>query len=363
MRAKLLPLVLALAAASQMGATGGGCDPPIIRDPGFDLWCGDSLCTWKLVAGEIRKAPTWHDKDAGVEFLGPEATIEQTSPVDSGDGSCIKFDLVANVDEKTDMQLGIDVYADGSVDRSERIPASSWKPLSYLIKIEGAYRGIRFELKKQGTGTATLAQIAAVIAPTADCAGFPAIEVAPAPLGSWCDQNDDCENGECRSVPDASSFLGTVSACVGCNPSAPACEAGEVCGIQEPSSFIRSMTPACVAAGTDQTGERCAVDAECASGICSSGVCSACDGTRQCTNGGNCRLAYPGGPTMCTGGARDAPCAIDADCTSNRCQGPPRRQCADGRFCATRETCPVVDDGTLEPGACTLVGVQGGTCF
>ena len=66
MRPTLFTLGVVLAGVLQIGATGdGGCGTQVIKDPGFDLWCGDSLCTWKLVTGEIRKAPTWHDKDAG----------------------------------------------------------------------------------------------------------------------------------------------------------------------------------------------------------------------------------------------------------------------------------------------------------
>lgn len=364
MRTKHFTLAVILAAASQMAATGGdGCGPdPIIRDPGFDLWCGEALCTWKVVTGEIKKAPTWHEEDAGVEFLGTDSSIEQVAPVDSSDTKCIKFDLVANVDDNVEMTLAIDVQADGSVDLEERIPSSSWRPLTYNIHLEGGYRGVRFLLSKRGTGKATLAQIAATTAPSTDCAGFDPVTVAPAPNGAWCTDDDDCTSGLCRSVPDESTFFGTVKACVGCDPAAPACDAGSVCGVFEPSSFVRSIVPACVTEAADETGQRCRVDTECASGICNGGVCSMCDGTRPCATG-TCRLAYTLGPTMCSGGARGEPCAIDADCTSSRCEGDPRKQCADGRGCDSPATCPVVGDGTLEPGACTLVGVSGGTCF
>lgn len=363
MKAKLF--ILAVILSSQIAATGGdGCGPdPVIRDPGFDLWCGDVLCAWKVVTGEIQKAPTWHAKDAGVEFLGSDSSIEQIAPVDNGDASCIKFDLVANVDDKSEMKLEIDVQADGSVDMEERIPTSSWKPLTYNIRIDGAYRGVRFVLSKRGNGKATLAQIAAHTTLAADCEGFEPVAVAPAPNGAWCTNDGDCLSNLCRVVPDTASFFGNVYACVGCDPAAATCGTGEVCGAFEPSSFVRSLVPACVPEAAKQVGERCRVDTECGSGICNGNVCSTCGPGHACTNGGNCRLAYANGPTTCTGGARGEPCAIESDCTSNRCEGPERKQCLDGRGCDSPETCPVEEDGTLEPGACTLVGVLGGTCF
>jgi hypothetical protein len=317
---------------------------------------------WKVVTGEIKKAPTWHEKDAGVEFVGSESVIEQVAPVDSSDTSCIRFDLVANVDDKAEMKLDIDVQADGSVDLSERIPTSHWKPLTYNIRIDGAYRGVRFVLSKRGTGKATLAQIAAYTTVASDCEGFEPVAINPAPDGAWCTKNADCLSSLCRVVPEMESFFGSVSACVGCDPMAAACGAGEVCGAFEPSSFVRSLVTTCVPEASKVLGERCRLDAECGTGICNGEVCSTCDATRHCASG-NCRLAYANGPTTCSEGARDAPCARDDDCTSGSCEGPERQQCLDGRGCGSPETCPVEHDGTLEPGACNLVGVLGGTCL
>src|SRR5215468_1920822 len=66
---------IAVAAAGQLGAT--DCGGGITRDPGFDLWCGDVLCAWKIERGEVLRVPTWNEGDAGVELVGPDAAIEQ----------------------------------------------------------------------------------------------------------------------------------------------------------------------------------------------------------------------------------------------------------------------------------------------
>src|SRR5258706_5577644 len=95
--ASLLIFVLAVA---QLGASDCGCN--VTRDPGFDLWCGEVLCAWKVERGTIRRVATWHPDDAGVELLG-DAAIEQFSPVDSADGTCIRFDLVSDVAENAEV--------------------------------------------------------------------------------------------------------------------------------------------------------------------------------------------------------------------------------------------------------------------
>ena len=63
-----------LVVASQMGATKCG---QVLRDPGFDLWCGDELCAWKVERGDVKRVATWHEADAGVELVGGDVAIEQ----------------------------------------------------------------------------------------------------------------------------------------------------------------------------------------------------------------------------------------------------------------------------------------------
>src|SRR3954454_2981935 len=124
---KHLTILLTLVAASQIGAT--DCGGGVLQDPGFDLWCGDSLCAWKLERGDIERAPTWHEKDAGVGFVSDDVAIVQTSSVNDRDGHCIVFDMIADVDLGADVAVNIDIEADGTVERTEQIPTSHWQPI------------------------------------------------------------------------------------------------------------------------------------------------------------------------------------------------------------------------------------------
>jgi hypothetical protein len=358
-------------ALAQLGATDCGT---VLRDPGFDVWCGDQLCSWKLIRGDVRRVGTWHAEDSGIEFLGTDSAIQQLAPVNSRDGTCIEFTLVANVASDAEMFLHVDIQGDGTIERSERIPTSSWKPLSFHLLVEPPYDGIRFELAKRGAGTAVLAQVGAQL--SGGCEGFPPIRIGPRPNGSSCLGADDCASGICATSPfpaPGGSVFGTV--CMGCEPAAPACDAGEVCGTGAPLSPVLAVPVQCVPEGSRELAEQCLSDAECAAGTCSAaGLCSSCGSTSDC-GGDFCGPAWQAsdddpftpdhvGPDVCRPGqganVSGEPCGRDADCASGRCQGTERKVCRDGRSCTSPASCPI--ENGLVPGPCTLVGTQGGTC-
>ena len=352
------PLLLLLA-LSQLGATECGT---VIDDPGFDLWCGDSLCAWKVVRGDAQRAATWHSADSGVALLGDDSAIQQLAPVTSTDGTCIRFDLVANVDETAEVSLEIDIYGDGTVETSERIPTSRWQPISYRLLFAPPFEGIRFELAKRGTGTAVLAQIHAELAD--DCTGLTPITGTPAPLGARCEDAADCASGLCVGLT-----------CAACDPAGAACPSGDVCGVGDARGPNLAVPLECVAAGSRQLGEQCASADECETAVCAKqgayGVCSACDATIACGGGGACGPSWQvgdlfprPGPSVCRpgehAGVRGAACGTDADCESNDCVGAEAKQCSDGRPCNTRDDCPAQPD--LTPGECTTFGALGGSC-
>jgi hypothetical protein len=367
--------LIPLATLSQVGATDCG---QVLRDSGFDLWCGDELCAWKLERGEIRRVPTWHEGDSGVELIGPDTAIAQLSPVDSGDGSCIEFSLIANVEPNAEVYLHLDVSNDGRIDHSERIPTSSWKPLSYQLLVRVPYAGVRFQLTKQGGGRAMLANIGAKM--VTGCEGLTPIDARPSPLGTPCQTNADCASELCGTSLVAPPY-GTLSigVCIACDDTRP-CGGDEVCGIGTPVSPVRPPPTQCVPRGAKELGERCVTDPECADGYCQHGACSACSDllniggmtSRGCPAGERCGPAWqdpdawvPGlyAAWVCSPGERlrasGEACGADADCANGACLGTELRQCRDGRACVTAAQCPF--EG-LQQGACTTVGLQGGTC-
>jgi hypothetical protein len=321
MRKLFLLLVL-----SQVGATDCG---QVIRDAGFDLWCGEELCAWKVTRGAVKEIPTWNQGDKGVELVGTDVAIQQLSPVSSRDGTCIHFHLIANVEDNAEVFLNIDVEGDGTVERSERLPASRWKPLSYNLAIAAPYDGIRFEITKAGVGTGALANIGAELTDAADCAGLTPLDPGPRRNGAFCTAHEQCGSGLC------SAFV-----CAGCDAT-HACTGGTVCGAGEPFSPVFEIPTECVPAADKLLGEHCIIDGECASNACSDGACV------RCKNG--CALAASG-----------QPCGDNYDCASGVCTGPEQMQCYDGRACSSPAQCPYIEG--LKNGACTTVGIEGGVC-
>lgn len=348
--------------ASQVGATDCG---EVLRDPGFDVWCGDTLCAWTVERGDIARAPTWHDKDSGVALVGDDVAIAQLAPVTNSDGTCIVFSMVADVETAADVALNIDVEGDGSVERSESIPNAHWAPQKFAILIAPPFDGVRFELTKRGGGKAVVAQIDARVDATA-CDGSAAIAAAgKRPNGARCATSDDCADGFCPLV-----IFGTAT-CQGCQldtQDTGGCPATAVCGLGDPALPTIEQPIECIAKASKALGERCLGADECASGICDAGGrCGGCATPgAACSGGLACRESYPGldvcggaSGAVATGGA----CGADADCASHHCAGAAREECEDGRACRTAADCPVASgDGGLVPGHCTTVGVQGGTC-
>jgi hypothetical protein len=356
---RTIPIIVIAAAATQLGSTDCG---QAIKDNGFDLWCGDTLCDWKVERGAIQDVPTWHAGDQGVALVGDDVAIEQVSPVASTDGTCIELDLLAHVDANVDVVLNVDVFGDGTIDLAEHFPTGTWQPVTFQMRMPDAYAGVRFEIAKAGAGTAELANISAKIV-DGGCAGQPALRVESRPLAAPCDDSSECASGICGE--DAFAFGAVCVACDGTH----ACGSGDVCGASRPLSPLRGAEIECIAAASVPLAGQCASDGDCATGVCEGRMCSTCKTSADCGSGEDCNVAWSGdtlfeaAPAECAPGlghrASGEPCVTNADCHSGQCDGPALSTCYDGRPCATDIDCPYAG---LDQTACTLVGVQGGSC-
>jgi len=360
-------LIIIAVAALQCGATDCG---QAIRDPGFDLWCGEQLCSWKLDHGEVDQIPTWNPGDDGVDLLGSDTAIYQLSPVTSADGACLQFDVIADVDPGVDARFQVDIFDDGTMDLDLPIPASRWEPLIYRFTIDGPYQGVQFWVVKHSAGHAAFAQLQAHTCGDGEVAETH-VAAGPGPDGVTCAGAAECASGICEQFPTGFPPPATCGACeIG-----TACpNSGDVCGLVEAENFTRLPSTGCVAMGSKLLGEQCGVNPECANGLCVFGVCSSCFDD-SCGAGIACDaspkvpvvempLAYYRAPYVCApgtaAGAAGAPCGTNADCASGACNGAVRRVCADGRACTNDADCPVLSG--LDHQVCETVGVIGGTC-
>jgi len=181
----------------------GAC--PLDDDPGFDDWCGDHLCHWMLVDGNITKVPTWHDRDYGVELDGPHVTLTQRPDITSV--SCLEFKVIADIDPAAAVFVELDFRADGTVDYREQIPSAKWQPLTFLVNAPSWYDALALTVTKESDGHAVLARLE--LGGGEGCAG-PPIPLDDRPAGAWCESGDQCTSGTCAPSKVCST---TFAAC------------------------------------------------------------------------------------------------------------------------------------------------------
>src|SRR5262245_25445423 len=130
-------LVFQLLLVLGLALTVVGCDVDVLQDPTFRQWCGEKLCSWSLDEGSIRRAPTWHRDDYGVDFVDTPTIISQivadTSP------QCLLFTTVADVDPTAQMTVEIDFNNDGTADYVWAVPSAAWREVKTLVSAPLAY--------------------------------------------------------------------------------------------------------------------------------------------------------------------------------------------------------------------------------
>jgi hypothetical protein len=289
----------ALAATFALAASmlGDDCAGDVTQDPTFRDWCGPSLCAWTLDTGRIEPAPTWNANDLGVSFVETPTAITQVTPESSA--KCLLFTSVADIDPQAQMTIAVDFNADGSVEYTAPIASASWERVQTEITTPIAYQGIAFTLRKDGQGTAILAEMR--IQSTTGCtAPAPVIDAGSLKLGEKCATSADCAGGlTCvTSMPGSDDTL-----CGQCSPS-QACAGGAACSAR--SVFL--PTQCAPGAGRGKPGDPCLAGSDCASGACDGAVAV----PLAPGDAGSCDLAQPIGdanPSNCPWyGARGGAC-------------------------------------------------------
>jgi hypothetical protein len=266
-RAALL-VVFALA----ISALGGNCDDEVVKDPTFRDWCGGTLCSWTVAGGDIERVPTWNADDFGVSFVTTGAEISQVTQENAA--QCLLFTTVADIDPAAQMTLILDFNNDGTPDFQTPLGATRWHQVQVEITAPLAYNGITFALRKEGTGTAVLAEINVVS--TTGCTA-PPVAAYPLLLGEPCSALAQCgrglictEGGICGEC-DNSTACADGAACQSIAFSSFQCHPGEHLG---------------------QPGDPCIVGADCAS--------NECDGAAIGPTGKETSPDCPGSAPYCT---------------------------------------------------------------
>jgi hypothetical protein len=243
-----------VALALGFASLGDDCDGDIAQDPTFRDWCGDTLCSWTLVAGHIARAPTWNANDLGVSFVDQGTEISQATTETSA--TCLLFTSVADIDPSAEMTLGVDFNSDGSIDYSAPLGATDWQSVQTEITAPAAYQGITFYLTKGGTGTAILAEMR--IQSSSGCTAAP-VTVKGLQFGEKCDPDggDVCASGlTCFGVSGD-------ALCSQCSDNVT-CANGAACSTR--SVFFPSQCGP--GQGLGDAGAPCLVGTDCTSGTC-----------------------------------------------------------------------------------------------
>jgi hypothetical protein len=236
-----------LAAAVALATLGADCEGNVVQDPTFRDWCGGSLCAWTLDAGSLRRVATWNPGDFGVSFLNTGTQISQVTQ--EHDATCLVFTTVADIDPSAQMTLLVDFNNDGTIDFQGPLGATDWHQVQAEVTAPKGYDGITFHLRKEGTGTAVLAEMRVVSA--TDCRA-PAAH-APFRLAESCVTTADCVTGLICTADGFCAQCGDTAAC----PDGVACETrafrAQQCGPGQ---------------GLGKSGDPCTTPADCASGAC-----------------------------------------------------------------------------------------------
>jgi hypothetical protein len=271
-----LSAFLVVGAALAAGMLVAGCDDELIDDATFRLWCGDALCAWRLDAGHVRQAPTWHKNDHGVELVDTPTVISQDLKKTA---RCLIFTTIADVAASAQVTVGIDFTGDGLVDYEQPIAKTGFREVTTEVTAPRTNELPRIFISKKGVGHAVLAQIR--LRGGDDCSA-PALRLHDRTLG------DACTVGPPGAPSECASSVCCEGVCAECCVKPRGIDLGEDGGIITPpevecagaatcehrdvqqSSFLFSALPLQCDPGRRlrPAGVVCLADDDCASGDC-----------------------------------------------------------------------------------------------
>jgi hypothetical protein len=120
---RALPLVLVMASTA--------CGSDDEATPASFEWCGGALCDWTVEAGEIARAPTWHEKDYGARLLNAPVVISRPITIDAS--HCTRFSLVGYVDAAAQLVLELDLLDATIIEFEQIIPETRWEAQTFLV--------------------------------------------------------------------------------------------------------------------------------------------------------------------------------------------------------------------------------------
>lgn len=132
------------------------CETDLVDDPGFQLWCGEMLCAWDLDEGEIRKVPTWHTHDYGVDLVGAPVLLSQDA---RRSASCVRIEVTSKIESGAMVAVEVDADGDAQIDRSWSINSSDdFVSRAFDIGVDLSFEGVIY-LRKSGEGETVVARL------------------------------------------------------------------------------------------------------------------------------------------------------------------------------------------------------------
>jgi hypothetical protein len=197
-----------------------------------------------------------------------ETPTEISQAVSGGVPQCLLFTSVADVAPEAQMMFLVDFDSDGTIDFQIPIASTQWHKIESEITSPATSAGATFRVRKEGTGTAILAELR--VQSTSGCSGPPTL-THPVLLNEACSADTPCGGSLFCQQPDPTA----AGVCAQCGQGHP-CPSGVPCAPR--ASFAGDNAPNQCGPGRKlgAPGDPCLADDDCASGTCRGGVLGDC---------------------------------------------------------------------------------------